>query len=50
MKWFRLMCLAAMAVQLVGSGAAADRAAANTAGSGSANEVASRPAAVRTAR
>jgi len=32
MKWFRLMCLAAVAVQLVGSGAAADRAAANPEG------------------
>lgn len=32
MKWFRLMCLAAAAGQLVGSGAAADRAAANPEG------------------
>jgi hypothetical protein len=35
MKWFRLMCLAAAAGQLVGSGAAADRAAANPEGNGS---------------
>ena len=35
MKWFRLMCLAAVAGQLVGSGAAADRAAANPEGTGS---------------
>ena len=32
MKWFRLMCLAAVAGQLVGSGAAADRAATNPEG------------------
>ena len=32
MKWFRLMCLAVVAGQLVGSGAAADRAAANPEG------------------
>jgi len=35
MKWFRLMCLAAVAGQLVGSGAAADRAASNPEGSSS---------------
>src|ERR1035437_1232584 len=35
MKWFRLMCLAAVAGQLVESGAAADRAATNPEGNGS---------------
>jgi hypothetical protein len=35
MKWFRLMCLAAVAGQLVGSGAAADRAATNPEGNSS---------------
>ena len=35
MKWFRLMCLAAAAGQLVGSGAAADRAATNPEGNSS---------------
>jgi hypothetical protein len=39
MKWFRLMCLAAVAGQLVGSGAAADRAAANPEGNGSTRQL-----------
>ena len=39
MKWFRLMCLVAIAFHLMGSGIAADHAAANTAGSGSAQKL-----------
>ncbi len=39
MKWFRLMCLVAVAFHLAGSGAAADHAAANTADSGSAEKL-----------
>lgn len=39
MKWFRLMCLVAIAFHLAGRGTAADHAAANTADSGSAKKV-----------
>ena len=50
MTWFRLMCLVAIAFHLAGSGMAADHAAANSADSGSAPEVAAGSATVRTAR
>ena len=49
MKWFRLMCLVAVAFHLAGSGIAADHAAANT-GQRQRTEAAARSATVRTAR
>ena len=39
MKWFRLMCLAAVAGQLAGSGAVADRAATSPEGDGSTSKL-----------